>query len=199
MSHLAAPEYDQSTERRHGLWGLAVLVMIAVIVVAFIILFTGGKNGSSGSAGQDDSTLSGALPSGHHSSSHAPQQTSSAGVSQTSVATPPCQSSTACPFNGDVSGVAAGINELRIKQGVSPVPASTSANAQQCAAAHGSGSHCVPHFMYAGLNTNDAAAAVKALENVNASWLLDPTIKRIEIGWAREPGGRYDCAVLKYT
>lgn len=194
MIEPAAPEYDEADQRRrHGLWGLGVLAMIAVVVIAFILLFTGGKHGAdNGSGGQDDSTLSGALP-GQSGTSHA-----GGGRSATSTShVRPSTSASSLPAG--LSGIAAGINELRIRNGLSPVPASGSADAQGCAVSRGEGSSCVPHYMYAHVGSSDASAAVAALQNVNSSWLLDPTIERIEIGLVPDPGGGYDCAVLKFT
>lgn len=203
MSHLSVNEYDEEqTRRRHGLWGLAVLVMLAVIVVSFMILFTGGHTGGSNNLGQDDSTLSGALPTPGTSStadrsSTAPATSASSSASSSSAA-PTCVGSGSCPLSGQVAGIAAGINDLRINQGLRPVPASASAAALQCALAQGNGPTCAPHYMFAGVGAPTAAAAVAALQNVNESWLLDPTITHLQIGWTRGSDGRYYCAVLKF-
>jgi hypothetical protein len=198
VSHGVVTDFDDDGRRRHGLWGLAVLVMIAVIVVSFMILFTGGHTNGSSGPGQDDSTLSGALPSGSARSSNAagPAPRSSS-VSTGSSSAPPCAAGAACPLSGQIASIAAGINNLRINQGLRPVPASGSSAAQQCAVTQGSGPTCVPHFMYAGVADANPDDAVKALQNVNESWLLDPTVTRLEIGWVRG-AGRYNCAVLKF-
>jgi hypothetical protein len=175
--------------RRHGLWGLGVLAMIAVVVVSFMILFTGGKEGDEDATSiQDDSTLSGALPSSGRQGS--PNSTHPARRSTTS--TPRTTG------GANLQALAAGINELRIKQGLSAVTAGPSENAQECAAARGEGPTCVPHFMWTQVDSPDAESAVKSLQNVNQSWLLDPTTTRFEIGWSRDPGGRYNCVVLKF-
>jgi hypothetical protein len=199
VTYPEASEYDPTEERRHGLWGLAVLVMVAIIVVAFVLLLSGGGASHNGTAGQDDSTLSGALPSGSHGGSRPAGRSSTPAAIRTSLPARACHGSGPCPVNGDVAGVAAGINALRIAHGLAAVPARASVNAQDCAAAHGNGPSCIPHYMYAKVGGTTAASAVQALEHVNAAWLLDPSITRFEIGFARELDGGYDCAVLKYT
>lgn len=184
------PDQREDDARRHGLWGLGVLAMIAVVVVSFMILFTGGKEGDQDSSTiQDDSTLSGALPSsGSHRTAHSRSTApSSATSSRPRVSGAP-----------NLRALAAGINELRIRQGVSAVSAGPSDNAQDCAMTRGDGPTCVPHFMWTQVDSLDPEAAVRALQNVNESWLLDPTTTRFEIGWSRDPGGRYNCVVLKY-
>lgn len=202
------PQYEDGESRRHGLWGLGVLVMIAIIVVAFMILFTGTNTGKS----KDDngttvygSSAFGASPSGTspsgRSSSHSPsKQPGRHHVKSQSTAVAPCtDASKACPVSGDVTQVADAINALREQHGLNPVAASGSEGAQECAAAHGAGSTCFPHYIYAELNSTDGAAAVKALQSVNESWLLAPDATKIEVGWAEEPqGGRFDCVVLRF-
>jgi len=188
------PDYDESQERRHGLWGLGVLVMIALVVVAFIIIFTGGGSGKSNN-NATSSYGSGAFsdsPSKAHSSTPAGHSSSSA--SSSSVPRAGCVGS----CTAEVAALADAINALRTQHGLAAVAASESANAQACAAARGGGSACVPHYMYARVSSTDGAAAAKALEGVNESWLLAKDATRIEVGFSPIAGGGYNCAVLRF-
>ncbi|MGN6605938.1 MAG: hypothetical protein ACTHMS_02855 [Jatrophihabitans sp.] len=177
--------------RRHGLWGLAVLVMAAIIVVTFVVLFTGShEGGSQDYTGTDDSTIAGAQPG---VSSPAVSTPSSAPSSAPSRPKPP-------PVVGGpaVAGLARQINQLRTSAGLQPVTAQSSQDATACAAAGGNGPTCVPHYMYAQVPDQDPVTAFKSLESVNKSWLLDANTLRMEIGFAKLPSGNYNCAVLKF-
>ena len=178
------PEDDDS--RRRAVWGLSVLVMVAVIVVTFMVLFTGGHEGGSNDlVSGDDSALSGALG--------APSSSVSASTRPTHR-----RSSRATRGSGAVAQLAAGINQLRAQQHLRPVTAASSAAAVRCAADRGNGPTCVPHYMFAQLDTRDPGATLVALEQVNRSWLLDSATKRMEVGWAKLAGGGYTVAVLKF-
>jgi len=190
-------DLDGAEARRHGLWGLGVLVMIAIVVVSFMILFTGGNDGSGPANSQDLTTLSGALGTSHPPARH-PSSPHSATTHPSSTTPSGCAGSTSCAQGADVTAVAAGINALRTGAGLKAVPAAASPNAQQCAIAHGSGPTCVPHYMWSQTNSPTAAAAVAALQRVNRAWLLDPSTTRFEIGYVRGADGGYDCAVLKF-
>ncbi len=93
--------------------------------------------------------------------------------------------------------MAAAVNALRAQHGLSSVTASASPNAQQCAAARGGGSTCVPHYIFAQVPSTDGATVVAALAKVNASWLLAPDATRIEVGFS-DSGGAILCAVLRF-
>lgn len=175
--------------RRRSLWGFAVLVMLAIIVVTFVVLFTGTNEGGSNdlTTGSDDSTLSGALPG-----SSSPSRPSPSSPSTTHSRTPAVAGGPA------VAGLARRINALRTDAGLQPVVAQPSDGADSCAASEGSGPTCVPHYMYAQVPDRDPATTMQALESVNRSWLLDAATLRIEIGFAKLPDGGYDCALLKF-
>ena len=191
------PDYDEAQERRHGLWGLGVLVMIALVVVSFIIIFTGGgssRNNNNGTSAYGSNAFS---DSSHSSgSAHSSAHPSQPGSSSSSSAAPAGCTDATC--TAAVAGLADAINALRTQHGLAAVSASQSANAQACAAAHGGGSSCVPHYIYAQVSSTDGASVAKALEGVNASWLLAKDATRIEVGFAPAAGGRYDCAVLRF-
>lgn len=168
------------------MWGLAVLGMVALIVVAFLILFTGGKSGGNNDGG---STSYGSSAFGNGRSSHPHKPSASRSASQ---------STSAAAATGDAASLAAAINALRARHGLSAVTASVSSNAQACAAAHGGGATCVPHYIYAVVANTDGPKVAQALADVNETWLLAKDATRIEIGFAVDAKGGYDCAVLRF-
>jgi hypothetical protein len=191
--------YDDEVggSRRRGLWGLSVLAMIAVVVVAFVTLFTGGQKG-----GEDQPTVRRSVtpPALSSSAPESPAPGSSAPGSSasSSSSTPSPSRSSVSPLAESALAVAAGINRLRQEASLPNVRATTSPAADQCAATQGSGATCVPHYMYAQVSTTEAAPTVAALRSVSTPWLLDPTTRRIEIGWAKLSSGAWSCAVLKF-
>jgi hypothetical protein len=180
---------DARLSRRRSLWGFAVLVMVAIIVVTFVVLFTGSNEGGSNdlTTGSDDSTQSGAMPGSSSPSSPSPSSRSRSRSTPPAVAGGPA-----------VAGLARRINALRTEAGLPRVVAQPSDDADSCAASEGSGPTCVPHYMYAQVPDRDPATTMQALESVNRSWLLDASTLRIEIGFAKLPEGGYDCALLKF-
>lgn len=174
--------------RRRGLWGLSVLAMAAVIVLTFVVLFTGSKEG-----GPDD------LPVGAPTSSSEPITN----LSPTSTTPGPSSSTgSSAPSrpvaSDDVLALTNQINVLRSRSSVPAVTATGSRAARECAARGGAGSACVPHYIYASVPSTDATATMQALRAVSTPWFLDRSTQRLEIGWARLPSGAYNCAVLKF-
>jgi hypothetical protein len=212
LSEYLSPS-EAATRRRHGLWGLGILLLAAIVVVGAIILFTGGHTGRSRDNGttvygrsvingappstRPSSKPSSATPATHSRSRSSSPEGSSGGAS--AAADSPCTGSKPCAVKVDPMELTDAINAMRRKHNLDPVTGSTSANADACAVGRGSGPGCVPHYLYTHVTTPTGSALTDRVKSVNESWLLDASTTRIEIGLARDPGNAgYECAVLKF-
>src|SRR2546423_2135706 len=127
---------DPETEhRRRAIWGLVILGLAAVIVVALMVFFLGSSGGSDNNGLPFTSQipeLSTTAGSGQHSSSHSSSSSSSsrASTSASRAATTKCSSGTSCTLEGDAGGVIAAINKLRTSNGQRAVPRTTTDHAE---------------------------------------------------------------------
>ena len=182
-------------DRKRGLWGLTVLAMLAVIVITFVVLFTGSKEG-----GPDDLPVATDTASTEPITNLTPSTSksptpSSAPTSSSSPSSKPSPSKP--PQTDEALALAERINALRAQSNLPAVPAAATRGARECAAANGSSPSCRPHFIYATVASTDALTTMDALQQVSATWFLEATTTRMEIGWAKLAGGNYNVAVLK--
>lgn len=209
MSDLLSDEDDDEGARRHAAWGMAVLALVAVIVIA-VMLFIFGTSPSKDS--KDQAVDTGPATTVVSSRSAPPPSTKSAtvsgsassGTSTSALPSPgdtvhPCPSTAACIVSGDVGGAIDAINRLRTSHGVPAVAGSVSVGAQQCALQQGEGPSCAPHFAWQPVPKPDGALAVSKIDQ---QWLLDRAATSFRVGWAYAPGraggaGQWECAVIK--
>jgi hypothetical protein len=198
----AGGQFDERvSQRRRALWGLLALAFAAVIAASLMLLF--GHPGTSDRAGapppaSDASTLT-TGPAGTSShplaSTHATPR--SVGSSKPPVVHTgnPCPSQPSCTVPGD-AGLLSAVNRYRTDHHLPAAVGTVSRNAQTCALHQGSGSTCVPHYVWTNLPKQDAALAVTKIADFASSWMLDPVIQRFEVGWAWN-GQSWDCVLLK--
>ncbi len=204
----------EHAERRRAAWGLTILVLLAVLIVAVMVFVLGTSGGPSKPVGlADGSTPAGASTSAPPSSaqstatSAAPANSSSTSASTTpTVARPtstgsPCPSTAPCVVSGDAGQVVQALNAFRTSHGSPAVPGAVSAGAAACALGHGGGPTCQPHFSWEPVgSTQDGAKVVSLIAGRGTGWLLDPQMSSFSVGWVYFPsgsGGHYECAVLK--
>ena len=199
---------DPETEhRRRAVWGLAILGLAAIIVVAIMVFFIGSSGGDDNSGLPYTSQipqLSTTPGSGQHSSSHSASSSSSsssrpASTSASTSATTKCASGSSCTLEGDAGGVIEAINNFRKSNGQSAVPGTTTDQAKACSLNNGSGD-CPSSYFWEPVSPQDGAAVVEkiASRGDGRSFLLDPAMKSLQVGWAFV-GGQYSCTVVEVT
>lgn len=202
MSDLLAspPDDDEDSPRGRAVWGLAALAILAGLVVVIMLATSGGSGGHHGAA--NTPTLSQLpstpppAPSTTPTTSVAPSTSASSSASTSAVPTStanPCGAAKACAVPGDAGQLVAAVNQFRATHGQAAVPGTATAKAQQCAAAQGNGPSCAPSYAWEPVPTQDGP---KAVGLVSPTWLLDPTMKSFEVGWAYA-NGQWECAILK--
>jgi hypothetical protein len=209
-------EEEQTASRRRALWGLTLLVAIAVLVIALMLLVFGRSPSGRGSQGvpaavattaanHPGPTTGGTLTHSSTETSPVPSPSPSATTrpAQTSTASP-CPSTAPCVVGGDDGGVIAALNALRTSHGLAAVPGAPTGPAQECALSQGDGPTCVPHYAWQPVPVHDGATVISAIAGraEGAAWLLDPNMTSFSVGWAYAPGGagapgQYECAILK--
>lgn len=108
----------------------------------------------------------------------------------------PCRSSAPCVVGGTYQ-VSAALDAYRRDHGLSGVPTTVTAAAQQCAATGGDGASCGNPFAVAPESRPDGRAAIRDIGAGTGNFLLDPGLGTVEVGWAYDPRtGQYVCALL---
>ena len=202
MSDLWEYEDETGDEARHrAVWIVVVLACAAVIIVCLAVLFgrgDGSRNvanlGVAGSSSTSPSPDLTTATGGPTYSSPSPTPSTSA-VTGTAGAGNPCPGAPACIVPGDGGAIAA-VNAYRAAHHEPPVPDGVSNGAQACALMRGSGATCVPHYAFTTLASQDGTLAVTKMAEFASSWLLDPGISSMSVGWAFV-GGQYECVLLK--
>lgn len=194
---------DPETEhRRRAIWGLTILGLAAVIVVALMVFLIGSSGGG------DDNGLpnAGDIPessstagSSQHSSSHSASSSSSASSSASTTATTKCSSGSSCTLDGDAGHVIDAINALRTSNGQQAVPGTTTEAAKTCSLNSG-GSGCPSSYFWEPVSPQNGSDVVKKIldKSDGRSFLLNPSMKSLQIGWAYV-GGMYSCTVIAVT
>jgi hypothetical protein len=193
---------ERAFRRRRALRGLIVLAVAAVIVTGLMLLFGGsGRSARSVAPPPADITSSpatgpaGSSPGGATPTRTAPKRTRSATMPPVIHRGNPCPTQPACAVSGD-AGLVAAVTSYRTDHHVPAVAGTVSTNAQTCALRRGSGSTCVPHYAWTNVPNQDAALAVSKIADFSSSWMLDPGMQRLEVGWAWN-GQSWDCVLLK--
>ncbi len=192
---------DDGGSRRRAAWGLTVLALAALVIVGVITIVVGTspKHDRTTAEVASSSSQPASTPAGSAASSAAPPSppTSAPPTSRASSTAAPgsksCPTAAPCVIPGDDGGAIAAANALRRAKGLPDVPGSVTPNAQQCALDQGSGPTCVPHYAWQPLTSQDGRACVAG---ISPSWILDPSIKDLSVGWALI-NGQWQCAMLK--
>lgn len=110
----------------------------------------------------------------------------------------PCRSAAPCVVGGS-GNVATALAAYRRAHGSAPVPAVVTAAAQQCALTGGDGS-CANPFAVAREVQLNGDAAIRDIGAGTGNFLLDPSLRAVEVGWAYDPPTRqYVCVLIERT
>jgi hypothetical protein len=197
----------ESRQRKRAaaeLFGIAVLAGLVVLVgLKFIPSHSSGAS-ASGPRPLDSLTNSATPSARPHSSASAPAQSPQA--SSTSSPTrrhrrhpvASCPTSAACTLPTDGGRLVDAINRYRSRHGVGSVPGQVSKAAQECAIGNGDTSNCPPSYYWEPVpRWSGRQVLVKIEGNGGADYLLDPSVKKFQVGWAYDPSsGEYFCAVV---
>jgi hypothetical protein len=193
-------------ERRRAALALLVLAVIAVGVVALMVKLLGGSKGTP-LAGPSD-TYTGP-PVTHVSSSSPPQSSNSAPSTQPETSqssTGPsgrhvsCPSSAPCPLKDDIGDVLGALNSYRQQHALPPVQGTVTTAAATCAATAASVCPSGFHWEPVGRSGRQVIDKIAARGGGELAFLLDPTLKRVQIGWAFVPASHsFYCALVANT
>lgn len=201
----------ESEHRRRALWALTILGLAAVIVVAVMVFLLGSSGGgntglpntsqipelstTAQGSSQPQTSQSHSASSSH--SGATPSKTPS--TSASTSATTKCASGSSCTLEGDAGHVIDAINKYRTTNGRSAVPGTTSDQAKTCSLNSGGGSCPSSYFWEPVYPLNGSQVVQKiASRSDGRSFLLDPSMKAVQIGWAYV-GGQYSCTVVAVT
>ena len=194
------PDDDEDSSRGRAVWGLAALAIIAGLIVVVMLATSGGSGGHHRGSGP---TALAPLPTEPLSPTTAPTTpvTSTSAAASSTPATSavptstanPCGAAKTCAVPGDAGQLVAAVNLFRTTHGRAAVTGTVTPQAQQCAAAKGNGPSCAPSYAWEPVPTQDGP---KAVALVSPQWLLDPTMKSFQVGWAYA-NGQWECAILK--
>jgi cytoskeletal protein RodZ len=197
---VADPEAEH---RRRALWGLLILALAAVIVVALMVFFIGSSGGHN--SGLPNTSQIPELSSSAPASSSAHSATSSASSSSASrtpstsastQATTKCSSGNTCTLEGDAGHVIDAINAFRRTNGQATLPGTTTDAAKQCSLNSGGGD-CPSSYFWEPVTPQDGSMVVQkiASRSDGRAFLLNPSMKSLQVGWAYL-GGQYSCTVV---
>lgn len=192
----------ESEHRRRAVWGFTILGLAAVIVVALTVFLIGSSGGNSNNglpftSQIPEQSTAGHHPSTSHSSSSASTSPSAPTTSASTTATTTCSSgSSSCTLEGDAGHVIEAINSFRTSNGQSPITGTTTDAAKTCSL-HDGGGDCPTSYFWEPVTPQDGSAVVQkiASRSDGRSFLLDPSIKAVQVGWAYV-GGQYSCTIV---
>jgi hypothetical protein len=200
-------EAARAAQRKRAALGLVGLAVLALVVVGGMLLLL-NKSSSDGKPAaipppgpsQATSTSSGAsqAPSTRSASpSTASSKPAARSTSPASALT--CTTKPACVLPGDPGGAVAAVNAYRTSHGRKAVPGSVTRAAQKCAVANGDTPACPRTYFWEPVSGHRGTDVVDkiAAKGDGATFLLDPRVKSIAVGWAYFPSsGGYECAIV---
>jgi hypothetical protein len=89
------------------------------------------------------------------------------------------------------------VNAYRASHGVAPVHGTVTRSAQACAVS--SGNTCPSHYFWepVGRSGRQVVNKIAASGGKGVGFLLDRSLRKIEVGWAYIPGSHsYECAIV---
>lgn len=197
---------DPETEhRRRAVWGLTILGLAAVIVVALMVFLIGSSGGDDNNGLPNTSQIPELSTTAGSTQQSTSQQTSTSArssppsTSASTTATTKCSSGSSCTLEGDAGHVIDAINTLRTSNGQQAVPGTTTDAAKTCSLNNG-GSGCPSSYFWEPVSPQNGSDVVeKILDKTDGrSFLLNPSMKSLQIGWAYV-GGMYSCTVIAVT
>jgi hypothetical protein len=183
---------EERHARRRAAVALGCLVAGAVVVVVVLVSVTGRTPRTASSTRALD----------------VPVQTSSAAASSPAHARPSSSVSGTRPsagrkrrqgaVAGDTGSLLQAFNAFRARHGVRPVSGMVTSAAIACAASEGDSSSCPSSYFWEPVTGADGTQVVDKISRHSdgTTWLLDPRIKSLEIGWKSAGGGTWECAVI---
>jgi len=193
----ARSEYSQA--RRRAALTLAAIASVAVIVGLLMVTLTRTPSGnkqtvqpSVRTSAEPANTGKTDTSSSHRSSAApAPAPSTSTGPSTTSCRPTPCV------LIGDPGNVVAAINAFRAGHAAPAVTGSAAQSAGSCAVHSGDTPYCSGSYYWTPVSTLQGAEVVSKIAGYGngRSWLLDPHLTKIAVGWAEASPNQYECAV----
>src|SRR5206468_956052 len=128
------------------------------------------------------------------SASHSPSQRPTTSAS-TATTTSCSGGASSCVLEGDGGKVIDAINAYRRTNGLPPVTGTTTPQAQTCSLNSGDG-NCPTSYFWEPVTPQSGTAVVEKITSRSdgRSFLLDPSMKTMQIGWAYL-GGQFSCTV----
>jgi hypothetical protein len=171
---------------------LGSLAVLAALLVGLLVALTGHGAEQRHTPVAQDVPVQSALPS--------TSSASSAGASR-AKASPARRSRTAhsaAAVPGDTGRLLQALNGFRARHGVHPVSGRVTGSAIGCAAREGDAAACPSSYFWEPVPRADGRQVVeKIARHPNGTdFLLDPRIKRVEIGWKSAGSGLWECALV---
>lgn len=200
-------------ERRRALVALLILAVIAVGIVAIMVAVLGGSNG--GPSAQSPDRFNGPpvthiknTPSHpnrlHHTGGPRNSQRTSQRTSQPPTSLSPsgpsnrhvsCPTSDPCALRDDIGDVLGALNSYRQHYGLGPVAGTVTPAAATCAAT--AASECPNGFHWEPVGRSGRQVIEKIAARGGSDFLLNPQLKRVQIGWAYVPASHsFYCALV---
>jgi hypothetical protein len=191
-------EYSQA--RRRAAFTLAAIALAAVIVGLLMATLTRNPSGNK-------QTLRPSVGTSAEPASPSKTDTSSSHRSSVEVApapsksTPPSTTScrpTPCVLTGDPGNVVAAINAFRASHAQPAVTGSAAESASSCAAHSGDTPYCSGSYYWTPVSRLQGVEVVSKIAGYGhgRSWLFDPHLTKVAVGWAEASPNQYECAVF---
>lgn len=201
-------------ERRRAAAVLAVLAVVAVLLTVVMVKVFGssGKSDITGSgpitpAGpavtftgtgappnrpSDSNGQTAPATSTHASKSPTSQSSSAPGPSHRHVS---CPTSSPCSLPDDIGGAVAAVNSYRAQNGEPPVIGRVSGQARVCALSQGV--TCPNNYYWEPVGRSGKQMIEKVLSRGGSGDLLNPSLHKVQVGWAYEPSSHsFWCALI---
>jgi hypothetical protein len=202
-------------ERRRAAIALGVLAVGALVLVAIMVYVFGSRGDTTSGKPTNVANPSGPAvtvtggphnsPStqhrSHNKSSKPPKSSTHTAPSQSVPATggpASCETSSPCELPTDAGNAVGALNAYRAQHGVSPVNGAVTKAAQECALANGQVSSCPSGYFWEPVPRSGHQVIQKiAAQPSGPGWLLDKTMKRVEVGWVYIPSSHsYEVAMV---
>jgi hypothetical protein len=189
-------------ERRRAAIALLVLAVIAVGVVALMVKLLGGSKGSPTAeltapyTGPAVTHVGSRTRTSNSAPSSAPETSpTSSGATGPSHRHVSCPSSAPCPLPDDIGDVLGALNAYRQQHGLNPVHGKVTSAAATCAAT--AASQCPSGFHWEPVGRSGHQVIQKIAARGGDTFLLDPALKKVQIGWAYVPASQsFYCALV---
>lgn len=196
-----------SRERKRAALVLGLLAIAAVLLVGIMSYVLGSSRNSppgktAANPGGPAVTVTGGAPATSHTT--APVSTTQA-APLTRHSTPPrhrpvsCPTAAPCALPDDVGHVVSALNAYRAAHHEPPVTGSVTAAAQRCALANGDTSACPAGYYWqpVGRSGTQVIQKIAASGGRGTSWLTDPRMRSVQVGWAYLPSSKsFECVVV---